>query len=136
MPADGGAKRGVLGGFGWLPSVTVYSFLDVGPSTELVHLIAKCMDVSADPFVSRDRDIPAKNYEAWDRAVQFEGGSEPDTTGKHPSTAAVNAVAKAAFPSTKGDHRKTIMSWRTHEKYQSEVAATRECIKIGLINKE
>jgi len=86
------------------------------------------MGVEANPFVSYDRDIPTRNYEAWDRAIFFEAEHKPDTDNIKPSTASENAVAKAAFPQSDDEispHRKTVKEWRQHDDYRGEVDVTR-----------
>ena len=108
-----------------------FHFYNVGPPKVVLQLIANCMNVKAAPYVIHHRNIPTKNYEAWDMAARFEAEQKPDPTGKRPSLASENAVAHAAFPSDEkvNPRRKEIKKWRETQEYLFEVGAFRLFIK-------
>ena len=100
--------------------VEVCCLRDFPPPLSLSHLVARCLNVKADPFIKKTdtRPIEATSQDAWFRAVQCEIDHSP--TPGAPLAASVSAVARAA-----GVDRSTIRHWRREAHYIFDVDVMR-----------
>ena len=113
--------------------------LDFPPPLSLSTLVARCLDLSADPNIEKYRGlgIDPKNYDAWDRAVRFVAEQNPKVLA--PLTTNIDRVAEAAFPEHKkplpgatggvGDYRKNIVAWMKKPEFETQVNIVRFRLK-------
>ena len=104
---------------------------------ELLNVFRRLLETDIPSFNKPyPQNIPAKDQEAWSRAVKFEA-THPRKDGA-PSTASLEVSTKAAFPDSHGidegrpsgnrsDRRQTVRSWREAEKYCFDVE-TKTCL--------
>ena len=120
--------------------------IDRPPGPQLLALFARLLQLGDGPFLDLWQGTPSRAQEddvnlpehhrqpetgrrmpAWDRAVQFEAGHDPDPVGKFPSIAKrVDVARKAMRPSTDTSKPENqITTWRRTGEYREAVEQTR-----------